>query len=160
MSTRNSLLAFGALMLAACSGGSGTGDVAPLGSAEAAVRDFMAAVQDSNIARMGRSWGSENGSAAQTHQPAQWEQRLKVVQFYLRGGNSRITSNTAVEGDAKHRTVLVELTRGTCVKQIPFSAVQSHNGWLVESVDISAAGSPRNPCPPPPGTQADPPGGE
>ncbi len=160
MSTRNSLLAFGALMLAACSGGSGAGDVAPLGSAEAAVREFMAAVQDSNIARMGRSWGSENGPAALTHQPAQWEQRLKVVQFYLRGGNSRVISNTAVEGDPKHRTVLVELTRGSCVKQIPFNAVQSNNGWLVESVDISAAGSPRNPCPPPPGTQAAPPGGE
>ena len=159
MSTRNSLLAFGALILAACGGSSGAGDVAPLGSAEAAVREFMAAVQDSNIARMGRSWGGENGPAAETHQPAQWEQRLKVVQFYLRGGNSRITSNTIVSGDSKHRNVAVELTRGSCVKSIPFIAVQSGHGWLVESVDISAAGNPTNPCPPPPGTQAAPPGG-
>lgn len=159
MSTRNSLLAFGALMLAACGGGGGAGDVAPLGSAEAAVREFMAAVQDSNIARMGRTWGGVNGPAAQTNQPAKWEQRLAVVQIYLRGGNSRIVSNTAVEGDPKHRNVLLELTRGDCVKQIPFKAVQSNHGWLVELVDISAAGNPTNPCPPPPGTPAAPPGG-
>jgi hypothetical protein len=159
VSTRNSLLAFGALILAACGGGGGAGDVAPLGSPEAAVREFMAAVQDSNIMRMGRSWGGENGPAIETHQPAQWEQRLKVVQFYLRGGNSRITSNTAVVGDVKHRNVLVEFTRGSCVKSVPFLTVQSRRGWLVEAVDISTAGNPTNPCPPPPGTQAAPPGG-
>jgi hypothetical protein len=153
------LLAFGALILAACGGGGGAGDVAPLGSADAAVREFMAAVQDSNIMRMGRSWGGESGPAIETHQPAQWEQRLKVVQFYLRGGNSRITSTNAVAGDAKRRNVVVELTRGSCVKQVPFIAVRSGHGWLVESVDISTAGNPTNPCPSPPGTQAAPPGG-
>ena len=146
MTTRNLLLSCGALILAAC-GGNSAGTVAPLGSAEAAVREFMAAVQDSNIARMGRSWGTSSGSAAATNDPAQWEQRMKVVQFYLRGGTFRITSDTPLISDSKHRTVVVELTRGTCVKSLPFLTVQSNRGWLVESVDISAAGNPRNPCP-------------
>lgn len=146
MTTRNSLLSCGALFLAAC-GGSSAGAVAPLGSAEAAVREYMAAVQDSNIARMGRVWGSSSGPAALTNEPPQWEQRLKVVQYYLRGGTFRITSDTPVSGDAKHRTVVVELTRGTCVKSLPFVTVESGQGWLVEAVDISAAGNPRNPCP-------------
>jgi len=146
VTTRNYLLSCGALILAAC-GGNSAGAVAPLGSAEAAVREFMAAVQDSNIARMGRSWGSSAGPAAVTNDPAQWEQRMKVVQYYLRGGTFRITSDTPMNGDSKHRNVVVELTRGTCVKSLPFVAVESSNGWLVESVDISVAGNPRNPCP-------------
>ena len=146
MTTRNHLLSCGALILAAC-GGSSAGAVAPLGSAEAAVREFMAAVQDSNITRMGRSWGSSAGPAAVTNDPAQWEQRMKVVQYYLRGGTFRVTSDTPMTGDAKHRNLVVELTRGTCVKSLPFVTVQSAGGWLVESVDISVAGNPLNPCP-------------
>ncbi|MEO6067792.1 MAG: hypothetical protein ABJB33_00870 [Gemmatimonadota bacterium] len=150
MSTRNTLLVFGALVLAACGGGGSTSasDVAPLGSAEAAVREFLAAVQDSNIARMGRAWGSSSGPAAVTNTPAQWEQRLKVVQVYLRGGNYRITGNVPDASSARRRNLSVEFTRGDCVKQVPFVAVEtSRGGWLVESVDISVAGNPLNPCP-------------
>ena len=151
MTTRNLLLSCGALILAAC-GGNSAGTVAPLGSAEAAVREFMAAVQDSNIARMGRTWGGSSGPAAVTNDPPQWEQRMKVVQYYLRGGTFRIASDTPVRGDAQRRNVLVELTRGSCVKSLPFVAVESSSGWLVESVDISVAGNPRNPCPAAPAT--------
>lgn len=152
MTTRNYLLSSGALILAAC-GGNSAGAVAPLGSAEAAVREYMAAVQDSNIARMGRAWGSSSGPAAVTNDPPQWEQRMKVVQYYLRGGTFRITSDTPVHGDSHRRTVIVELTRGDCVKSLPVVAVESSNGWLVESVDISVAGNPRNPCPAPASSQ-------
>ena len=57
------------------------------------------------------------------------------------------------------RNLNVELTRGTCVKTIPFVAVQLGNGgWLVESLDLNAAGNPVNPCPAPAGAAA-PPGG-
>ena len=146
MTTRNLLLSCGALLLAACGGTSAAG-VAPLGSAEAAVREFMAAVQDSNIARMGRSWGPSSGPAAITNDPSNWEQRMRVTQFYLRGGTFRITSDTPVTGDPKHRNLVVELTRGSCVKSLPFVTVQSARGWLVEAVDISLAGNPLNPCP-------------
>ena len=152
MITRNSLLACGALILAACGGGS-TGQVGPLGTSEAAVREFMAAVQDSNIQRMGRAWGGSSGPAASTNDPSDWEKRLRVVQVYLRGGTFRLTSDTPMGGDASRRSIQVELTRGSCVRTIPFVAVRSGNGWLVESVDISAAGNPRNPCPAPGATQ-------
>lgn len=151
MTIRNQLLACGALLLAAC-GGHSAGGVPPLGSAEAAVREFMAAVQDSNIARMGRSWGSSSGPAAVTNDPPQWEQRMKVVQYYLRGGTFRVANDAPVTGDSKRRNLQVELTRGDCVKLLPFVAVQSGGGWLVESVDISVAGNPRNPCPAAPAT--------
>jgi hypothetical protein len=160
VSTRNTVLAFGVLVLAACGGGGGVqaGDVAPIGSADAAVREFLAAVQDSNIARMGRSWGTASGPAIVTGEPNQWEQRLKVVQIYLRGGTYRITSNTADASNAKQRTMTVEFTRGSCVKSLPFVAVQTNRGgWLVKSVDIAVAGNPLNPCP---GAAPAPPGGQ
>ena len=158
MSTRNNLLAAGVLLLAACAGG-GTGDVAPLGSAEGAVREFFAAVSDSNIARMGRAWGSAKGPAAVVHEPADWEQRMRVVQVYLRRGTFRVTSNVADPTASNKRNLNVEVTRGTCVKTIPFVAVQVGNGgWLVESLDLNAAGNPLNPCPAPPGTTTPPAG--
>ena len=156
MSTRNTLLAFGVLVLAACGGGSGVraGDVAPIASAEAAVREFLAAVQDSNIARMGRSWGSASGPAIVTGEPNQWEQRLKVVQIVLRRGTYRVTSNVADPSSSNKRSLNVEFTRGTCVKNVPFTAVNTGNGgWLVESLDIVAAGNPINPCPAAPGSE-------
>ena len=160
MSTRNSVLAFGALLLAACAGGS-AGSVAPIGSAEGAVREFLAAVSDSNIARMGRAWGSTSGPAAVTNKPDNWEERLKVVQIILRGGTYRVTSNVADPTATNKRNLNVEYTRGPCVKNVPFVAVQTNNGWLVESMDVSAAGNPINPCPAPPGSEgaATPPAG-
>jgi hypothetical protein len=81
-----------------------------------------------------------------------------VVQFYLRGGTYRISSNTPDATDPKHRNLAVELTRGSCVKVIPFVAVQTaRGGWLVEAVNIALAGNPLNPCPSP--AAAAPPGG-
>lgn len=148
MSTRNSVLAFGALLLAACAGGS-AGNVAPIGSAEGAVREFLAAVSDSNIARMGRAWGSSGGPAAVTNKPADWEERMKVVQVVMRRGTYRVTSNVADPTSGNKRNLNVEFTRGTCVKNVPFTAIQTGNGWLVESLDISQAGNPINPCPAP-----------
>jgi hypothetical protein len=150
------VLAFGALLLAACAGGS-AGNVAPLGSAEGAVREFLAAVSDSNIARMGRAWGSTGGAAAIKNDPQDWEERMKVVQIILRGGTYRVTTNVADPTSTNKRNLNVELTRGPCVKNVPFVAVQTTNGWLVESMDISAAGNPMNPCPAPPGGGGAPP---
>ena len=154
MSTRNIVLAAGLFVLAACGGGN-AGDVAPLGSAEGAVREFFAAVSDSNIARMGRTWGSSSGPAAIRNDPADWEERMKVVQVYLRRGTFRVTSNVAHPTDSNKRNLIVEITRGSCVKAIPFVAVRAgSSGWLVESLDLNAAGNPINPCPAPPGSQA------
>ncbi len=151
MSTRNNVLAAGALLLAACGGGN-AGDVAPLGSAEGAVREFFAAVSDSNIARMGRAWGTSKGPAAVRNDPADWEERMKVVQVYLRRGTFRVTSNVVDPTASNKRNLLVELTRGSCVKVLPFVAVRtSSGGWLVESMDLNQAGNPINPCPTPRG---------
>jgi hypothetical protein len=155
VSTRHYVLTFGALFLAACGGGTGTQATAPLASAEAAVREFVAAATDRKIASMVQSWGTANGAAAVTGQPAQWEQRLRVVQVYLRGGTWRVLNSTQGTGAEDTRVVLMQFTRGDCVKSIPFGTIRTaRGGWLVAEVDVSAAGNPVNPCPAPPSTPA------
>lgn len=149
MITRKIVLTAGVLLLAACGhGGTGASQPAPIGSAEGAVREFLAAASDSNIARMATVWGNANGPASVTGQPPQWEQRLKVVQFYLRGGTWTVLDNRPEQGNEARRDLSMQFTRGSCVKTVPFVAVKSsHGGWLVESVDVTAAGNPLQPCP-------------
>lgn len=149
MFTRKILPVIGALVLAAC-GGTGTGapQPTPIATPEGAVREFLAAATDSNIARMANVWGNANGPASVTGQPPQWEQRLKVVQFYLRGGTWTVLENRAEAGNDSRRDLAMQFTRGDCVKTVPFVTVKSaHGGWLVESVDVTAAGNPMSPCP-------------
>jgi hypothetical protein len=148
VTTRNTILALGLCALAACGGHSGPATPQPLPSADAAVREFMAAVADSNIDRMGRVWGSADGPAALTGKPDRWHERLMVVQLWLRGATFRIVRDAPNPTSPAKRDLLVELTRGSCVKAVPFTAAPAGtHGWLVESVDINAAGNPANPCP-------------
>ena len=70
-------------------------------------------------------------------------------QAYLRGDSARIVSDIASTEDPNRRRLTVALYRGTCVKQIPFTTVRiKSGGWIVESVDLSAAGNPARPCEP------------
>lgn len=149
MKTR-ALVLVSAVALAACSHGTGAPHPTPVPSAEGAIREFLAAASDSNIARMANVWGNSSGPAAVTGQPPKWEERLKVVQIYLRGGNWTVVDNKPQQGSTDRRDVLMQFTRGTCVKSVPFVAVKSSGGgWVVESVDVTAAGNPVTPCPSP-----------
>lgn len=153
MTSRLSLLALGAVALVGCGGGTGLRPTAPLSSAENAVKEFVAAATDSNITRMAQAWGNSRGPAAVTGEPPQWEQRLKVVQIYLRGGTWRLLQNEPDRMSTDRRYVVMEFTRGACKKSVPFTAVKSSGGgWLVESVDVTTAGNPMNPCPATPST--------
>ena len=145
---RLSLFALGAFALAGFGGGTGLTATAPLTSAENAVKEFVAAATDSNITRMAQAWGNTRGAAAVTGEPPQWEQRLKVVQIYLRGGTWRLLQNEPDRMTPDKRYIVMEFTRGECKKSIPFTTVKtSAGGWLVESVDVTTAGNPMNPCP-------------
>jgi len=144
------------LFAAACGGGSAppaTGVPAPAAAgapaatAAAAVEQFMAAVADSNLTRMGQLWGTARGAAAVTGQPARWREHIIVMQAYLKGGDFRVISNVETAGSDGRREVTVELVRGGCSKQIPFTAVRWNAGsWLISNVDISQAGNPVRPC--------------
>lgn len=112
---------------------------------------FMQAVSDSNLPQMGELWGTAKGSAAVTNTPPNWVQRVGVIQAYLRGGTTRILGENLAGGKQGRREILVELTRGGCVKTVPFTMILTKQGtWLVNAIDLNAAGVPGRSCQPGP----------
>ena len=132
-----------AVLLAACGGH--TSAVQPAKSAAAAVQGFMQAVVDSNVSKMAGLWGTTNGPAAKTGQPADWERRVAIMQAYLKSDSFRLTSDV---GETEARRVLqVQIRRQTCTWNVPFVAVKTGDGsWLVNQVDLTQAGNPARPC--------------
>jgi hypothetical protein len=138
-----------AVLLAACGGGSAPSAVAPTTSARGAVDAFMQAVADSNLTRMGHLWGTTAGPAAKTKQPADWEKRITVMQAYLQNESHRIVGDSPeATGDTRH-AVQVEIRRELCTWIVPFTAIKLADGtWIVNQVDVTAAGNPGRPCVP------------
>lgn len=137
------------ILAAGCGGGgaapASTGAVPVASTATEVVESFMRAVADSNVVRMGQFWGTSRGPAAATGQPADWQQRLTITQLWLRGGTYRISSNVGV--NENRRELTLDLERGGCVNQVPFTVTRSGaGGWLVVNVDVSRAGNPARPC--------------
>lgn len=135
------------VLLSACGGNRSTSTAPePAPSAERAVQDFMRAVSDSNVARMAQLWGSAKGSAAETNEPADYPRRIVVIQAYLRGATYRILSNDQAMAQADRRLLQVELKREHCDKVVPFTVVRAGNAWIINQIDLGAAGSPGRPC--------------
>jgi len=139
-----------------CGGGAATG-AAPDESAtvpEAAVRNFMQAVADSNITRMARFWGTSKGPAAITGQPADYRDRLVVAQAFLRRSPFRLVRTDMVPTQNDRRAVLVEFERTDsdgkqCTKQVPFTVLPAgKHGWIVVAIDLNQVGSPGRACTP------------
>lgn len=140
------------LLLAAAVGACGgstastTTPVAPVSSARAAVDQFMQAAADSNLAKMAALWGSTGGSAAKTGQPPDYQRRIVVMQAFLQNEGHTIVSDAPDGGPDRHR-VQVELRRQLCTKVVPFTVIKIADGsWLVNQVDLTAAGNPARPC--------------
>ncbi len=136
------------LVLLACGGHTASQSPDPAPSAEKAVQEFMRAVADSNVAKMAQLWGSAKGSAADTHEPANYPQRIIIIQAYLRDATYRILSNDA-DATGRH-TLNVEIRRESCQKVVPFNVVKSPRGWVVNQIDLSGLGSPGRACDGPP----------
>ena len=135
----------GLLLLAACSGGSRPEPTQPVRTAASVVQGFMQAVADSNLTKMATLWGTANGPAAKTGQPPDYERRIVIMQAYLRNDSFRVTSD--VPESPARRDLQVELKRRTCTWSVPFVVVKTGDGsWLVNQVDLTAAGNPARPC--------------
>ena len=80
--------------------------------------------------------------------PQRWEQRVALIQAYLRGGTYRILgTDQTVQAMNGRRTILVEMRRDKCLKQIPFNTAQLRDqSWIVTLVDLTAAGVPGKQC--------------
>jgi len=148
-----------AVLLAACGGGSAPSTVAPSTSARGAVDAFMQAVADSNLTRMSQLWGTSAGPAAKTNQPSDWERRITVMQAYLQNESHRVVGDTPEGTGGTRHAVQVEIRREFCTWVVPFTAIKLGDGsWIVNQVDVTAAGNPGRPCAPGQDSAAAPPG--
>lgn len=138
-----------ALFLAACGGGGGGRSTEPVQSSNTAadaVNSFMKAVADSNLAKMATLWGTASGPAAKTNQPPDWQRRVAIIQAYLRSQSFRLIGDTPTS-DQSRRDVQVEIKRQACTWTVPFVAIRLGDGsWIVNQVDLTAAGNPARPC--------------
>ncbi len=117
-------------------------------SPEAAVHQFMAAVNQRDLPVMGELWGTDRrGPASVWMRPEELEQRLTVMAVYL-GHDEYEVLPRAFEPlpTVKQREVQVRLTRSGCEHTVPFTLVPYGNGWLISSIDIAAAGNPARTC--------------
>jgi hypothetical protein len=104
----------------------------------------MQAVADSNVAKMATLWGTSRGSAAKTGQPQDYQRRVAIMRAYLRNDSFRLTSDARETDD--RRALSVELRRQTCTWHVPFVVIRTGEGWLINQVDLTAAGNPSRPC--------------
>jgi hypothetical protein len=134
-----------ALLLTACGGN--PGQVAPIPEAEQGFRNFMEAARDSNYVRMAENWGTARGSAGETGNPPDYQQRMIIMQAYLLGIQSRVLGNEAVPGAENQRLLTVEMTRGDCTATIPFLMARTGTGrWVVYQFDLEKIGPPTRSC--------------
>jgi hypothetical protein len=110
---------------------------------------FMQAVADSNLTQMANLWGTSAGPAAKTNQPSDWEKRITVMQAYLQNESHRVVGDAPEgTGDTRH-AVQVEIRRELCTWVVPFTVIKLGDGsWIVNQVDVTAAGNPGRPCVP------------
>src|SRR5439155_17908513 len=102
------LVALGSL---ACGGGAGPGTLAPQ-SPQETLAQFMAAVKDNNIARMGALWGAERGPATTWMKSDELRERLSVVQKYVDHAGYRVIEGPlAVPVRDNMKSFRVELQR-------------------------------------------------
>jgi hypothetical protein len=135
------------VILAACGGHRLGGNSAP-SDPEAAVRAFLNAVHANSIAGLRELWGTERGPAARSMGGRELDQRLTVMRTYLAHERFEIVEANAVDpANIAQRVVRVRLMRKGCQQVVPFTLAAWHNGWLVKSVDLAAAGNPARPCP-------------
>lgn len=146
-------------LLAACGGhASSPATTAPPATAETAVRNFMAAVADSDLAKMAMYWGSAKGPAATTNEPSDYPRRMVIIQAYLRNSGYKVLGESAavaprVGGDSsapttpsvpaeQSRQVTVQLYRENCSPVVPFVVIRANSGdWLVNQIDLTKAGT-------------------
>jgi hypothetical protein len=107
----------------------------------------MQAVADSNLNKMAALWGTASGPALATRQPPDYQRRIAIMQAYLRSDSFRLASDVP-QTDPNRRALQVELRREACTWVVPFVAIKTGKGWLVNQVDLSAAGNPARPCQP------------
>src|SRR5438309_495485 len=137
-----------ALASLACGGGAGPGKLAPQ-SPQETLAQFMSAVKENNISRMGTLWGSERGPATNWMKSDQLRERLAVLQIYLNHVGYRVVEGPLPVPNKEDRRLLrVELQRSTsCTVVVPIELARTKEGrWLVVGTDLASIPNPAAAC--------------
>lgn len=135
-----------ALIIGAC-GGKDTTTVPTPVDPESAIQGFMGAVQAQDLRRMANLWGTSKGPASKTMEGEELRRRLSVMQVYLAHDSFEILPPIVGTSDGGKRDFVVRIVRKGCTPSVPFTMVRYGEGWLVNSVDLAAAGNPARECP-------------
>lgn len=108
-----------------------------------AVQEFMQALADSNLTRMGELFGNAKGPVSHT-KPKDWQKKILLMQLFLHGVQARTLGE--VPGKNGMQTVTTVLTNSGCKVTIPVDVAKSSRGWLVFNFDLEAAAKVNQPC--------------
>jgi len=109
----------------------------------------MEAVGENNLATMGQLWGSATrGPSADFMDRTTLEQRLTVIKTYLAHEQYELLPQDASALlPAGQRQIRVRIRRMGCTPVVPFTLGRWKSGWLINNIDLGAAGNPARPCP-------------
>jgi len=141
------------LLALACGGAQRPAPPAPQ-SINATLGQFLDAVKDNNLERMGQLWGTARGPAVTYMKPEELRMRLTVIQKYLDHVGYRVIEGPLVSpGNANIRSYRIELQRQNCNHVQPLDFIHTRSGgWLVYDVHLESSGNPAAPCQPTAGT--------
>ncbi|HEY8166811.1 MAG TPA: hypothetical protein VIF83_14760 [Gemmatimonadaceae bacterium] len=102
-----------------------------------AVEQFLAAVRAQDLQAMSTVFGTSRGPSRDNMDREQLEKRLIILQCYFNHDKFRILGEAA--GEASHRILTVELTRGRLVRSPRFYAIRGPGDrWFVDNMEIAA----------------------
>ena len=136
------LVILGLAATVACGGGR-SGAVSPVpgpATPEAALEQFLTAVNAADLDQMAMLWGDQRGPEGQTHTMTNETrmQRLTIMQRVLRSDNHQVTATDA--SDPAKRVITVAMTQGTRQYSVPFTMVPMRaGGWIVNAIRLDAA---------------------
>ncbi len=116
---------------------------------EAAIRGFLSAVQSNSLLAMGELFGTGRGPAISYMDREELQKRLTIIQRYLNHDQFEIlgpSNQGSLSQSPDQRTVDVRLFRRGCAPVVPFTLVRYRGGWLVQEIDLEAAGNPVRRC--------------
>ena len=108
-----------------------------------AVVEFMRALADSNLTRMGELFGNAKGPVVKT-KPKGYEKKIVLMQLFLHGVQAQTLGE--VPGKNGMRTVTTLLTSHGCKVTIPVDVVKAPEGWLVWNFNLPDAAEVNKPC--------------
>lgn len=116
---------------------------------EVTIRRFLNAVKANSLTGMAELWGTDKGPASQSMDHAELDKRLTVIRTYLVHDSFEFQPRNTMDATGTAQRVLdIRLTRKACRPVVPFTVVRWGGGWLVQNIDLSAAGNPARQCAP------------